>query len=152
MPHVFTLEGLSSAQLAGLGAEPTVTFPPGGSPLAPHVAVIGPTRVATQVFGPGGTPVMYRRRYPARGPVCDYCDPNYFTVMNGGQHVIPPRQQQFGDSDVVVEFLRKQNPIVAGLLVLGGSLATGAVLSSFAIWLYKKSGGQVQEKPIWDEW
>lgn len=139
MPHVFTLEGNTPAQLAGLSASPVVTFPPAGAaPLSPTATIVGPTRVATQVFGPGGTPVMYRRRYPARGPVCDYCDPNYFTVMNGGQQVIPP-QQQLGD---VVDFLRERNPVVAGLMILGGSLATGAVLGGLAIFLMKKAGYQ----------
>lgn len=137
MPHVFTLEGNTPAQLAGLSAN-IVSYPPGGSAISPATAVIGPTRVATQVFGPGGTPVMFRRRYPARGPVCDYCDPNYFTVMNGGLQVIP-QQQQLGD---VVDFLRQRNPIVAGLMVIGGSLATGAILGGLAIFLMKKAGYQ----------
>jgi hypothetical protein len=137
VPHVFTLEGNTPAQLAGLNAN-VVMYPPGGSAISPHAAIIGPTRVATQVFGPGGTPVMFRRRYPARGPVCDYCDPSYFTVMNGGQQVIPP-QQQLGD---VVDFLRERNPVVAGLMILGGSLATGAVLGGLAIFLMKKAGAQ----------
>ena len=136
MPHVFTLEGLTSTQLAGLSASPVVTFPPAGSPLAPHAAIVGPTRVATPVFGPGGTPIMYRRRYPARGPVCDYCDPDYFTVMNGGQQVIPPRQQ-FGDA---ADFLHKQNPVVAGLIMAGGAIAVGALLSGYGVWLYNKAG------------
>lgn len=144
MPHVFTLEGLSTAQLAGLSAEPVVTFPPAGSPLAPHAAIIGPTRVATPVYGPGGTPVMYRRRYPARGPVCDYCDPDYFTVMNGGQQVIP-YHQQFGDA---TDFLSRQRPFVAGAMVLGGSLAAGTLLSLFGVWLYKKAG----ERSHREEW
>lgn len=142
MPHVFTLEGPTPGQLAGLSAEPVVTFPPAGSPLAPHAAIVGPTRVATPVFGPGGTPVMYRRRYPARGPVCDYCEQNNFIVMDGGMDVIPPRQQ-LGDN-AVVDWLRQQNPLVAGLLILGGSLATGAALSGFAVWLYYKAGGRPQ--------
>lgn len=135
MPHVFTLEGNTPAQLAGLRAS-VVSYPPAGSAISPHATVIGPTRVATQVFGPGGTPVMFRRRYPARGPVCDYCDPNYFTVMNGGLQVIP-QQQQLGD---VVDFLRERNPVVAGLMVLGGSLATGAILGGLAIFLMRKAG------------
>ena len=138
MPHVFTLEGNTPAQLAGLGAN-IVSYPPAGSAISPHAAVIGPTRVAMQVFGPGGTPVMYRRRYPARGPVCDYCDPSYFTVMNGGLQVIPQQQQQLGD---VVDFLRARNPVVAGLMVLGGSLATGAILGGLAIFLMHKAGYQ----------
>lgn len=137
MPHVFTLEGNTPSQLAGLRAGPVVSFPPGGSALSPSTAIVGPTRVATQVFGPGGTPVMYRRRYPARGPVCDYCDPNYFTVMNGGQPTIPSHTQQFGNADAV-EWLRQRNPLVAGLLILGGSLASGAALGGFAIWLSRK--------------
>jgi hypothetical protein len=120
-----------------------VSYPPAGSsPLGPHGAIIGPTRVATPVFGPGGTPQMYRSRFPARGPVCDYCDPNYYTVASGGQDVIPYQQQQLGDA---VDFLRKQNPVVAGLLVLGGSLLTGTVLSLGAVWLYKKAGGTTHE-------
>jgi hypothetical protein len=135
VPHVFTLEGLTTTQLAGLSASPVVTFPPAGSPLAPHAAIVGPTRVATPVFGPGGTPQMYRRRYPARGPVCDYCDPNYFTVMNGGQQVIPPRPQ-LGDA---ADFLHRQNPVVAGLIMVGGAIAAGALLSGYGVWLYKKS-------------
>jgi hypothetical protein len=139
MPHVFTLEGLSTTQLAGLSAEPVVTFPPAGSPLAPHAAIVGPTRVATQVFGPGGTPVMYRRRYPARGPVCDYCDPSYI-VADGGQQVIPYQPQQFGDA---LDYLRRQNPLVAGLMILGGAIASGAALGGFAYWLHKKSAENI---------
>lgn len=147
MPHVFTLEGLSNAQLAGLSAGPVVTYPPAGLPPAAHQAIVGPTRVATPVFGPGGTPIMYRRRYPARGPACDYCAPNQFIVADGGQMVLPPRVQ-FGDA---VGFLRQQNPLVAGLLVLGGAVASGALLSGLALWLYRRSGGQIEaEAPI--EW
>jgi len=137
VPHVFTLEGLSDAQLAGLRDAPTVSFPQAGQPLAPHQAIVGPTRVATPVFGPGGTPQMYRLRYPARGPVCDYCDPNYFTSMNGGQTVIPYRkQQQLGGIDA---FLAKQQPVVANALVGAGALAVGAGLAAFGIALYKRA-------------
>lgn len=148
MPHVMTIEGLTSDQLASLGAEPTVAFPPAGSPLAPHAAIVGPTRVATPVYGPGGTPVMYRRRYPARGPVCDYSESKQdFVVVDGGQHVIPPRQQ-LGD---VTDWLRQRHPLVAGALILGGSLLTGAAVSGLAIWLYYKAGGR-PKKPAWEEW
>jgi hypothetical protein len=131
MPHVFTLEG------PDLSAMPTFSYPPAGSPLAPSQSIVGPTRVATMVFGPGGTPVMYRRRFPARGPVCDYCDPNYFTVADGGQQVIPFQRQQFGDA---TDFLDKQTPLVAGLMILGGALATGIVLAAGGVWLYRRSG------------
>jgi len=126
MPHVFTLEGASFGE--------PISFPPAGSPLAPHQAIIGPTRVATPVYGPGGTPQMYRQRYPDRGPVCDYCDPAQFAVMSSSQMVIPFQQDQFGDVDT---FLRKQNPIAAALMVIGGSLAAGAALGGFGILLYK---------------
>ena len=132
MPHVFTLEG------PDLSAMPMVSFPPAGQPLAPHQAIIGPTRVATPVFGPGGTPQMYRQRFPARGPVCDYCDPHQFIVMDGGKMVIP--QQQLGDS--VTDFLDRQTPLAAGAMVVGGALLTGAALSLFGVWLYRKSGGR----------
>lgn len=135
MPHVFTLEGLSDAQLAGLNAAP-VNFPEAGQPLAPHQAIVGPTRVAPMVFGPGGTPVMYRRRYPARGPVCDYCDPDYFTAINGGQAVIPYRQQLGGAE----EFLERQTPVVRTSLVAGGALLVGAGLATLGVWLYHKVG------------
>jgi hypothetical protein len=89
------------------------------------------------VFGPGGTPQMFRRRFPARGPVCDYCDPNYFTVADGGQTVIPFQRQQFGDTS---DFLSEQSPLVAGLIILGGALAAGAALSGFGVWLYRRVG------------
>lgn len=140
MPHVFTLEG------AHIGAE--VNFPEAGQPLAPHEAIVGPTRVAPMVFGPGGTPIMYRRRYPARGPVCDYCDPDYFTAMNGGQAVIPYRQQQLGDygryrprqlGDAEA-FLDRQTPVVRTSLVAGSALAVGAALAGLGVWLYHKVG------------
>jgi hypothetical protein len=88
------------------------------------------------VFGPGGTPVMYRRRYPARGPVCNYCDPNYYTVADGGQQVIPYQRQQFGDS---TDFFAKQSPLVAGLMIVGGALAAGAVLAAGGVWLYRNA-------------
>jgi hypothetical protein len=130
MPHVFTLEG------PDLSALPTVTYPPAGSPLAPSIAIVGPTRVATMVFGPGGTPQMYKRRYPARGPVCNYCDPNYYTVADGGQQVIPYKKQQFGDSG---DFFARQNPLVAGLMILGGALAAGAALAAGGVWLYRRT-------------
>lgn len=135
MPHVFTLEGLTDAQLAGLGAE-SVNFPEAGQPLAPHQAIVGPTRVAPMVFGPGGTPIMYRRRYPARGPVCDYCDPDYFTSINGGQAVIPYRRQ-LGDIET---YLDRQTPAVRNTMVAGGALAVGAALAGFGVWLYYKIG------------
>lgn len=135
MPHVFTLEGLTDAQLHGLGADP-VNFPEAGQPLAPHQAIVGPTRVAPMVFGPGGTPIMYRHRYPARGPVCDYCDPHYFTSINGGQTVIPYRRQ-LGD---VEAFLEKQTPAVSTSIVAGGALLVGAGLATFGVWLYHKVG------------
>lgn len=131
MPHVFTLEG------ANLGAEP-VNFPEAGQPIAPHQAIVGPTRVAPMVYGPGGTPIMYRRRYPARGPVCDYCDPDYFTVMNGGQTVIPYRQQQLGDS--VEAFLERQSDTGRTVMVVGGALGVGAALATLGVWLYYKIG------------
>lgn len=123
MPHVFTLEGAN--------------FPEVGQPLAPHATIIGPTRVATEVYGPGGTPTLHRRRFPARGPVCDYCDPDYFTVMNGGQPMIPYRPQQFGGAD---DFLSRQSPLVAGSIVIGGALTVGAVLATVGVWLYYKAG------------
>lgn len=126
MPHVFTLEG------ANIEALQAVSFPPAGSPLAPHAAIIGPTRVATPVFGPGGTPQMYRRRYPDRGPVCDYCDTSQFAVMSGGQTVIPYRRQQFGDAS---SFIARQSPVTAGAIMVGGSLAVGGALGGFAAWL-----------------
>lgn len=135
MPHVFTLEGLTDAQLAGLSAEP-VNFPEAGQPLAPHQAIVGPTRVAPMVFGPGGTPVMYRSRFPARGPVCDYCDPDYFTVINGGQTVIPYRRQ-LGDIET---YLDRQTPAVRNTMIAGGALAVGAALAGFGVWLYYKVG------------
>jgi hypothetical protein len=138
MPHVFTLEG------PDLSAMPTFSYPPAGSPLAPSQSIVGPTRVATMVFGPGGTPVMYRRRFPARGPVCNYCDPNYFTVADGGQQVIPYQRQQFGDS---TDFFAKQTPLTAGLMILGGALAAGAVLAAGGVWLYRRSGNS---KPAMD--
>jgi hypothetical protein len=136
MPHVFTLEGLTDAQLAGLSAEP-VNFPEAGQPLAPHQAIVGPTRVAPMVFGPGGTPIMYRRRYPARGPVCDYCDPDYFTSINGGQAVIPYRRQLGTSAEA---FLDKQTPAVSTSIVAGGALVVGAALATFGVWLYHKVG------------
>ena len=145
MPHVFTLEG------ANLSAEPVVSFPQAGSPLAPHGAPIGPARPPTLVFGPGGTPIMYRRRYPARGPVVDYCDPSYFTVMDGGQTVIPYQQQQLGDG-VIIDFLRKQHPVVAGAMVLGGSLLTGLLFGGFAVWLLYKTGYRPKETETETEW
>ena len=143
MPHVFTLEG------AHIGAD--VNFPEAGQPLAPHEAIVGPTRVATPVYGPGGTPIMYRRRYPARGPVCDYCDPDYFTAMNGGQTVIPYRPQQFGDfgraryrrqlgQDPATTFLDRQTPMVQTGLAAGGAIVVGAALAGFGVWLYHKVG------------
>jgi hypothetical protein len=153
VPHVFTLEGLTSEQLAGLGTSPVVTYPPAGAaPLSPHGVNIGPARPATFVFGPGGTPVMYRRRYPARGSICDYCSEDSgrdVIVVDGGQHVIPPRDQ-FGSGEIV-EFLRARHPLVAGAMVLGGSLLTGAVLGGLAVWLYRKAGG-TPKRPAWEEW
>jgi hypothetical protein len=131
MPHVFTLEGASF----GADAE-VVHYPQAGQPIAPHQAIVGPTRVAVPVYGPGGTPVMYRQRYPSRGPVCDYCDPAYFTAMNGGQAVIPYRPQ-LGDAEA---FLNRQTPVVRNTMIVGGALTVGAALSMLGVWLYYKSG------------
>lgn len=169
MPHVFTLEGLNDAQLAGLHDEPVVSFPEAGQPLAPHEAIVGPTRVATLVYGPGGTPVMYRQRFPARGPVCDYCDPEYFTAMNGGQAVIPYQPQQFGRAAMpyarqhfgkaapvkrrrrqfgdAESFLAQQNPVVATAIVGGGALAVGAALAGLGVWLFYKVGYTKRPRP-----
>lgn len=142
MPHVFTLEGLSAAQLAQLGnANSSVTpnsgvqvvyYPDWGQPLAPTGSPIGPARPQVPVYGPGGTPVPYRATYPARGPVCDYCAPP-MAALNG---------PQLGD---VTEFLRRQNPLVAGALVLGGSLLTGTVLGSLAVWILHGAGYRAPE-------
>jgi hypothetical protein len=146
VPHVFTLEGASF----GADAE-VVHYPQAGQPLAPHQAIVGPTRVATPVYGPGGTPIMYRRRYPARGPVCDYCDPDYFTAMNGGQAVIPFRRQQLGGVD---EFLARQTPAVASSMIVGGALTVGAALSILGVWLYYKVGyrPKVTARSGWGGW
>ena len=135
MPHVFTLEGLSATQLAATNGSVTpntgvtvVNYPEWGQPLAPTAQPIGPARPQVPVFGPGGTPVPYRRMYPARGPVCDYCAPT--TAALNGSNL----------SADVTEFLRKQNPLVAGALVLGGSLLTGFVLGSLSVWIIHKAG------------
>lgn len=140
MPHVFTLEGLTPQQLAGAmntagGVQaalspplPTVHFPTNGTPLAPAGAPIGPARPLTPVFGPGGTPLPYRAQYPARGPVCDYCVPDDTAALNGAM---------FGDA---VETLRGLNPLVAGILVLGGSMLTGAAFGGLAVWTFRKLG------------
>jgi hypothetical protein len=40
----------------------------------------------------------------------------------------------------VTEFLRKQNPVLAGVLVLGGSMLTGLLLGSISIWVLNKAG------------
>ena len=137
MPHVFTLEGLSAAQLAATDSSVTPTtgvtvvhYPAWGQPLAPTAQPIGPARPQVPVFGPGGTPVSYRRAYPARGPVCDYCSPET-AALNG---------DSAGLGADVTDFLRKQNPLVAGALVLGGSLLTGVVLGSLSVWILHKAG------------
>lgn len=137
MPHVFTLEGLSAAQLAATDSSVTpntgvtvVHYPAWGQPLAPTAQPIGPARPQVPVFGPGGTPVPYQRTYPARGPVCDYCSPEA-AALNGASA---------GLGTDVTEFLRKQNPLVAGTLVLGGSLLTGVVLGSLSVWILHKAG------------
>lgn len=137
MPHVMTLEGADLGAGNGNAGPPVVYFPQAGSPLAPHQAIVGPTRVAPIVYGPGGTPVMYRRRYPARGPVCEYCDPDYFTVMDGGQHMIPYRQQFSGAAEA---FLFQQKPGVANSIVIGGAILTGVLLSGLGVWMYHKVG------------
>jgi hypothetical protein len=137
MPHVFTLEGLSAAQLAATDSAVTpntgvtvVNYPDWGQPLAPTAQPIGPARPQVPVFGPGGTPVPYRRAYPARGPVCDYCSPEAAALNGDGA----------GLGADVTDFLRKQNPLVAGALVLGGSLLTGVVLGSLSVWILHKAG------------
>jgi hypothetical protein len=130
MPSVFTLEG---PDLGALGAphrrpEPgilsasgsgmtIVNYPSYGTPLAPAGDPIGPARPETPVFGPGGTPVPYRRHYPARGPVCDYCDPQYVAL---------------GDA---TDFLNRQSPGAQNAIVVGGTMLAGVFLGGFAVWL-----------------
>lgn len=193
MPSVFSLEGLTQAQLAGLGAaaprrhivrsacgpgkmmtpygcqqsmpssahfghacspgkmmtpygcqqampahatfgDPslvTVNFPAYGSPLAPHGAPIGPARPETPVFGPGGTPVMYRRHFPDRGPVVDYCAPAVYVGPDGSSN---------GNLGDVSDFIGQQTPAVGAAMVVGGTLAIAALLAGGAVFILKKVG------------
>ena len=132
MPSVFTLEGpdLSAfsggsapmGQLSASGSGMTVVaFPAYGSPLAPTGTPIGPARPETPVFGPGGTPMMYRRQYPARGPVCDYCDPTDLAL---------------GDA---ASFLDQRSFGTASAIVVGGAVIAGALLGGFAVWTRRRA-------------
>jgi hypothetical protein len=120
-----TLEGAQFAQTT----DHVVNFPSNGQPLAPHGAPIGPPRVPEPVFGPGGTPVMYRRRFPNRGPVCDYCEPENFIGLGHTQF-----------SGAAMDWLNRQNPWVAGAVILGGSLLTGTLLAGGSIWILRRVG------------
>ncbi len=137
MPHVFTLEGpnlsaLGAAQGLGVvsasGSGMTVVhYPQYGTPLAPAGDPIGPARPETPVFGPGGTPVMYRRRFPARGPVCDYCEPNIIAISNG-----------LGDDAPQGDFFLRQTDGALAAIMLGGTLVGGALLGGYAYWLRRR--------------
>lgn len=127
MPHVMTLEGAfaQSTNLQAAFAQTTdhvVNFPTNGIPLAPAGDPIGPPRVPEPVFGPGGTPVMYRRRFPNRGPVCDYCEPENFIGLGGS----------------MTNFINRQSPVVAGSLIFGGAAVASGLLGLMSIWIYRK--------------
>ena len=57
--------------------------------------------------------------------------------------MIPYQQQQLGDAG---DFLARQGPIAAGVMVVGGALLTGALLSGFGVWLYRKAGAKTGGK------
>lgn len=120
MPSVFTLEGpdLDAYDYGAYDSGMPIYYPQWGVPISPHGAPIGPARVPTPVFGPGGTPVMYRRSYPARGPVCDYCDPNQYTTLGG-----------------FVEAFQAQGSGIVTAGIIGGAALSGVLLGGLAIWI-----------------
>ena len=133
MPHVFTLEGpnlaalgTASGSVEASGSGMTIThYPTNGTPLAPAGDPIGPARPPTPVFGPGGTPVMYRRSFPARGPVCDYCDPSMIVFTNNG----------LGDG---ADFFDQQSTGAQIAMLTGGTIIAGGILGALAIFVRRR--------------
>jgi hypothetical protein len=81
MPSVFTIEGLSAAQLASLGDSrpdsqlPVIGYPQYGGPSAPYGVPIGPVRPPTLVFNSDKLAAMPGFvQFPDRGPITDYGD------------------------------------------------------------------------------
>lgn len=137
MPHVFALEGVDVSTLGALAdSSPSgvttsgsnvavVSYPPWGVPLAPSGAPIGPARIETPVFGPGGTPVPPYQRFPARGPICNYCEPDPTAAyITGG----------FGDAASAF----KDHPVMGAVATLGGALILGGLVGGAVIWLLGK--------------
>jgi len=121
MPSVFTIEGLTAAQIAQLGNAraqvPVVRYPPYGSPLAPHGAYnVGSTRPPTLVFNPAHLVVDPPRvRLPDRGPITDY-----------GQQYAPllmmrPYVNLSGPEDT--EFAERRNNVIAIASAVGLAVA-----------------------------
>lgn len=101
-----------------------IFYPEWGSPISTaNGSPIGPARIEPPVYGPGGTPQMYRRQYPARGPVCDYCDPNEYAVL--------------GDP---IDTLNDKPSSFMTAVVIAGTIAAGAALGGLGIWMFNKSG------------
>src|SRR5271170_7991028 len=76
MPSVFTIEGLSAAQLASINDAPPIVarYPPYGGPFSPHAAYnVGLTRPPTLVFNAQHlVQEPPRVKWPERGPITDY--------------------------------------------------------------------------------
>ncbi len=134
MPSVFTLEGAQgfdpgimapntrgSVDASGSSGLMVVNYPPWGQPLAPTGTPIGPARPETPVYGPGGTPIQPRYRYPPRGPIHDY---NY-----------PPKQITLGDSST---FLSSQPTGIGVALMIGGALLGGIALGGASLLVRRK--------------
>jgi len=144
MPHVFTLEGADLStmpQIWSAEAESDLmqrlqrlpsmrTRPPGlgdatvwyPGPSMPHRALnVGPARPPTPVYDADELRQRHFRRTVWRRQIA---------VMRNG----------LGDA---TEFLRKQNPVVSAVLVLGASLATSLAVGSIAVYALRKAGARM---------
>lgn len=135
MPHVFTLEG------ADLGEQPA------NRPAAwPSLWTTESAQDLTQRLQ--RLPLM--RRPPAPGLGHD--ETVYYTYGSPlGPHVapigparVPIRVYDVAQFNDATEFLRKQNPVLATLLVFGASLAVSLAVGSAAVWALQRTGYQVE--------
>ena len=106
-------------------SNPAVVYYPAVT--GPHGPVVGPPRVPTYVYGPGGTPTAYGWTPPARGAISNYANPTPNMVALSGVNGLGHYRDYDDDGN---------NSIVPNWLAAGAGFALGAL----AVWMISNRG------------